>query len=151
MMWADNSAAGRFRRSWRAWLRRLGLPAMARLHVLGDGASWIWKAVGRALTGCRQTLDIYHACEHIAAAGKRLYGEGTAEAAAFLGRGREGLLGEGWTGVCRLIGEELAASDTPRRRSALDRLLKYFVAHLNRLDYRGRLAGGDAIGSGSVE
>jgi hypothetical protein len=88
-MWADISAAKRFRRSWQARLRRLGLPAMARLHVLGDGASWIWNAAGRALTGCRQTLDIYHASQHFAVAGKRLYGEGTAEAIAFLEHGRE--------------------------------------------------------------
>ncbi|WP_435010599.1 hypothetical protein P12x_001878 [Tundrisphaera lichenicola] len=52
VMWADISAARRFRRSWWGRLRRLGLPSMARLHVLGDGASWIWKAAGRALTGC---------------------------------------------------------------------------------------------------
>jgi hypothetical protein len=80
VMWADIATARRFRRSWWARLRRLGLPAMARLHVLGDGASWIWKAAGRALTGCRQTLDIDHASQHIAAAGKRLFGEGTAQA-----------------------------------------------------------------------
>ena len=77
--------------------------------MLGDGASWIWKAAGRALTGCRQTLDIYHASQHIAAAGKRLFGEGTAEATAFHEHGRELLLKEGWAGVCRLIGEELDA------------------------------------------
>ena len=77
-MWADISATKRFRRSWHARLKRLGLPSMARLHVLGDGASWIWKAAGRSLTGCRQTLDIYHASQHIAAAGKRLYGEDVA-------------------------------------------------------------------------
>jgi hypothetical protein len=151
VMWADISAARRFRRSWHARLRRLGLPAMARLHVLGDGASWIWKAAGRALTGCRQTLDIYHASQHIAAAGKRLYGEESAEAKAFHEHGRGLLLKEGWTGVCRLIGEELASEDTPRRRRALDRLLHYFLGHLTRLDYAGRLASGDAIGSGAVE
>jgi hypothetical protein len=151
VMWADISAAERFRRSWWARLRGLGLPAMAELHVLGDGASWIWKSAGRALTGCRQTLDIYHASQQIAAAGKRLFGEGTAEAAAFHQHGRQLLLEEGWNGVCRLIGEELTREDTPRRRAALDRMLNYFVAHLNRLDYRGRLASGDAIGSGAVE
>ena len=51
VMWADISATRRFRRSWHARLKRLGLTAMAGLHVLGDGASWIWKAAGRALTG----------------------------------------------------------------------------------------------------
>jgi hypothetical protein len=150
-MWADITAVKRFRRSWSARLRRLGLPAMAELHVLGDGASWIWKAADRALTGCRQTLDIYHAGQHIAAAGKRLYGKGTAEATAFHERGRALLLGEGWSGVCRLIGEELEREDTPRRRAALDRMLGYFVSHISRLDYAGRLASGDAIGSGVVE
>ena len=151
LMWADISATKRFRRSWHARLKRLGLPAMARLHVLGDGASWIWKAADRALTGCRQTLDIYHASEHIAEAGKRLYGEQTAEATMFHERGREWLLKEGWTGVCRLIGEELEREDTPKRRRALERLLKYFLGHMTRLDYAGRLASGDAIGSGVVE
>ena len=151
VMWADISASRRFRRSWHARLKRLGLPAMARLHVLGDGASWIWKAAGRALTGCRQTLDIYHASQHIALAGKRLYGEGTAEATRFHEHGRELLLKEGWTGVCRLIGEELEREDTPKRRAALDRMLGYFLNHMSRLDYAGRLASGDAIGSGAVE
>lgn len=151
VMWADITAARRFRRSWWARLKRLGLPAMASLHVLGHGASWIWKSAGRALTGCRQTLDIYHASQHIAAAGKRLYGEGTAAALEFHEHGRRLLLHEGWTGVCRLIGEELAREDTLPRRAALERMMTYFVKHLNRLDYRGRLARGEAIGSGVVE
>ncbi len=47
------------------------------------------------------------------------------------------LLKEGWNGVCRLIGEELTSEDTPRRRKELDRLLGYFLAHLNRVDYAG--------------
>jgi len=151
VMWAEISAARRFRRSWWARLHRLGLPSMARLHVLGDGASWIWKAAGRALTGCRQTLDIFHAAEHIAGAGKRLYGKGTAEAAAFHEHGRDLLLEQGWTGICRLIGEELQREDTPGRRRILDQLLGYFVSHMSRIDYTGRLASGDAIGSGVVE
>ncbi len=151
VMWADISATKRFRRSWHARLKRLGLPSMARLHVLGDGASWIWKAADRALSGCRQTLDIYHASQHIATAGKRLFGEQTAEATTFHEHGRELLLKEGWTGVCRLIGEELEREDTPKRRRILDRLLKYFLGHMTRLDYASRLASGDAIGSGVVE
>ena len=119
VMWADISAARRFRRSWWARLKRLGLPSMARLHAPGDGASWIWKAAGRALSGCGQTLDIYHASQHIASAGKRLYGEGTAQAKASHEPGRELLLKEGWVGVCRLIGEELEREDTPARRGIL--------------------------------
>jgi hypothetical protein len=150
-MLADIAAAKRFRRSWWTRLRGLGLPAMAHLHVLGDGASWIWKSAGLALTGCRQMLDIYCSSQHIAVAGKRLFDEGTAAATAFHEHGRELLLKEGWNWVCWLIGEELTREDTPRRWAGSDRMLNYFVAHLKRLDYRVRLARDEAIGSGVME
>ena len=38
---ADISATRWFCWSWHARLVPLGMPSMARLHVLGDGASWI--------------------------------------------------------------------------------------------------------------
>ena len=75
VMWAALSTAERFRRSWHARPRRPGLPATARLRVLGDGASWIRKTAGRSPTGCRQPLDVYHAPGHIASAGERPCGE----------------------------------------------------------------------------
>jgi hypothetical protein len=151
VMWADIAAAKRFRRTWRPRLRRLGLGAMADVHVLGDGASWIWKSADRALSGCRQTLDIYHACEHVADAGRKLYGEATPAATAFFERGRALLLAEGWAGVCRLVGEEYAREDTPSRRGVLEPMTRYFAAHLTRLNYPECLASGRAIGSGVVE
>jgi hypothetical protein len=151
VMWADIAASKRFRRTWRPRLKRLGLGAMADLHVLGDGASWIWRAAERALTGCLQTLDVYHACEHIAAAGNQLHGEGTPAATAFFERGRTFLVAQGWTGVCRLVGEAYTEENTPSRRAVLEPMTRYFAAHLTRLDYRERLADGQAIGSGVVE
>ncbi len=151
IMWADIAAAKRFRRNWKTRLQRLGLKTMAEVHVLGDGASWIWKSANRVLSGCHQTLDIYHACEHIAAAGKTLFGEGTPGATAFFERGRTLLLDEGWTGICRLVGEEYERRDTPSVREVLEPMTRYFVSHLKRLDYPGRLAAGQAIGSGVVE
>lgn len=70
---------------------------------------------------------------------------------AFHEHGRELLLEEGWVGACRPIGEELAAGDATRRRRALDRLLNDFLPRMGRGDYQGRLASGEAIGSGVVE
>lgn len=151
LMWADIATSKRFRWKWNRRLSGLGLDANANLHVLGDGASWIWKSANRALTGCRQTLDIYHATEHIADAGKALFGKETVEAKAFFERGRSLLLSEGWTGICRLVGEAYESEDSPARRAVLEPMLRYFVAHLNRLDYRGNLQSGRAIGSGVVE
>lgn len=151
LMWAEIARAKRFRRRWKTRLERLGLDAMADLHVLGDGAAWIWKSADRALTGCEQTLDIYHACEHIARAGKELYGEGTPQAAAFFERGRSLLLTAGWTGICRIVGEEYEKRDTPAVRQVLEAMIGYFAKHLHRINYKECLAAGKAIGSGVVE
>jgi hypothetical protein len=141
----------RFRRSWRKWSERLGVVDPRQLRVLGDGASWIWKAVDRVFPGSLQVLDVYHACERLALAATRLYGEGTAEAAASLSRARELLLAKGWVGFNEWVGGELTASDTPERRSIIEKAVNYFVKHTRRMDYAAGLASGRAIGSGAVE
>lgn len=143
-----------FRRTWRVPLRRLGVRAFAAVHALGDGAGWIWKSVGRVLTGCTQTLDIYHACERLSGCAQGIFGEASAEANAAFERGRSLLLDDGWPGVCAWAAELLAVEDVAeleRRRKATDRLLNYFAKHVERLNYRAMLAQGKAIGSGVVE
>ena len=149
--WAAIAPAKEFRRTWRRWSRRLGVGQAAELHVLADGADWIWRSVQRVFTGSQQTLDVFHGCGHLARAGQRLYGEGTEAAATFLERGRQFLLESGWSGICQLVAEEYAKGDTPERRKDLEKLVGYFAKHTHRLAYRERLAMGQAIGSGSVE
>ncbi len=143
-----------FRKTWPPALRRLGVTTFAAVHALGDGAGWIWKSVGRVLTGCTQTLDIYHAGERLSRCAQAIFGEGTAAATAAFERGRGLLLADGWAGVCAWVSELLAVADTDeceRRRRATDGLLNYFAKHTERLNYRERLASGRAIGSGVVE
>lgn len=143
-----------FRRTWRPRLRRLGVTCWASVQVLADGASWIWKAVQRALTGCVQTLDFYHACQHLNRCAERVFGEKAAEQRAAYRHARGLLLGKGWAGVCDWVGELLAVEDEPereRRRRATERLLGYFAKHTGRLNYAERLQAGRAIGSGQVE
>lgn len=158
LAFAAIATAQTFRRCWRSTLRHLGVTAFAAVHALGDGAGWIWKAVNRALTGCTQTLDVYHASQRLSGCAQSIFGEGTAAATTAFERGRELLLHDGWHGVCAWVAELLPPADTPeaaaeveRRRPATDRLLGYFAKHVNRLDYRERLASGRAIGSGVVE
>jgi len=154
LAFAAIAAAKTFRRSWRSRLRRLGVTAFGAVHALGDGASWIWKSVDRALTGCVQTLDVFHACEHLAHASVAIFGEGTAEAGTALTRGRTLLIERGWAGVCAWVGELLAVPDADeqdRRRAVTERVLGYFSKHVGRLNYAERLAAGRAIGSGVVE
>ena len=148
------ATAKEFRRQWRPRLRRLGVTCLADVHALADGASWIWKAVQRVLTGCVQTLDFFHACAHLSKCAERIYGEDTQEARAAYRKGRSLLASQGWTGVCQWTGALLAVtgeSERERRRTATDRLIGYFAKHVNRLNYAERLQAGRAIGSGQVE
>jgi hypothetical protein len=143
-----------FRKSWRPRLRRLGVTCLANVHVLADGARWIWKAVQRSLTGCVQTLDFFHACEHLSTCAERIFGEETGEARSAYAHGRELLLRQGWAGVCQWVSELLdvaADSERERRRRPTERLVGYFAKHSNRLNYAERLQAGRAIGSGQVE
>jgi hypothetical protein len=145
--------AREFRKSWRPRLRRLGVGCMADLHVLADGAGWIWKSVGRVLSGCVQTLDFYHACQHLSRCAEGVYGEAAEKAQAYR-HARGLLLQRGWAGVCQWVGELLAVEDErerERRRVATDRLTGYFGKHAGRLNYAERLGAGRAIGSGQVE
>ena len=90
-----------------AWAARLGLTDTAAITTLGDGAAWIWNAAAEQLPGGGGVLDIYHAAEHIADAGKGLFGEGTAAAASWLEGGRGLVLSDGWAGLCDHIGATL--------------------------------------------
>jgi hypothetical protein len=148
------ATAPAFRKRWRPRLRRLGVTCLARVHVLADGASWIWKAVQRSLTGCVQTLDFFHACQHLSKCAERIFGEGTSAARAAYEYSRGLLVRQGWGGVCQWVSELLGVADDAereRRRQATDRLLGYFSKHSQRLNYAERLQGGRAIGSGQVE
>lgn len=143
-----------FRRSWRSRLRQLGVVSCASVHALGDGASWIGKSVQRVLTGCVQTLDFFHACQHLNKAAAGVFGEGTAAAKQAFERGRGLLVEKGWAGVCVWVSELLTVAEEgqrERRRQVTDRVVRYFCPHVGRLNYAERLASGRAIGSGTVE
>jgi hypothetical protein len=148
------ATAKEFRKSWRPRLRRLGVSCLAHVHALADGASWIWKAVQRSLSGCVQTLDFFHACQHLSKCAERIFGEETSEARTAYEHGRALLARQGWAGVCQWVSELLGVADESereRRRRPTDRLINYFSKHTNRLNYAERLQAGRAIGSGQVE
>lgn len=148
------ATAKEFRATWRPRLRRLGVQCLANVHALADGASWIWKAVQRSLTGCVQTLDFFHACQHLSQCSEAVFGEGTSAGRAGYEQSRNLLARHGWAGVCHWVSELLDVADDAereRRRPATDRLIGYFAKHTQRLNYAERLQSGRAIGSGQVE
>lgn len=110
-----------FRKSWGPLLRHLGVSEFVRIQALGDGASWIWKSVGRVVPGCTETLDIYHASERLSGCAQKVFGEGTSEATTAFERGRELLVTDGGSGVCVWVAELLAveqAEERTRRQKA---------------------------------
>lgn len=154
LAFATIATAKEFRSSWRRRLRRLGVDSKAGVQALADGASWIWKSVQRSLTGCVQTLDFFHACQHLSQCSERIFGEQTSETRTAYEHSRGLLVRQGWTGVCQWVAELLAVHDPDereRRRKATERLLGYFSKHTTRLNYAERLQAGRAIGSGQVE
>src|SRR5262245_60374070 len=134
----------------RAEAERLGVPA-AGLGVLGDGAEWIWNLAGREFAEAAGVLAIYHAADHLAAAAKRVCGEGADEARAQAGRGRDRLLADGYGGVTEWLGEVIGAAPAGGDGAALGELLNYIAGHQGRLGYALRLRRGQVIGSGLVE
>jgi hypothetical protein len=50
-----------------------------RICLVGDGADWVWTAMAECFPTGRQVLDFYHCLEHLHAAARALYGEGSLE------------------------------------------------------------------------
>jgi hypothetical protein len=135
----------------RRWAGRLGIRDPSAVTVLGDGAEWIWNQADVQLPGSAGLLDIYHASEHLAAAARVLYGEGSAEGQAWLDEGRQRLLAEGGAGVEAHVAQSRARVRSPAKRAALADVGRYFGRRADYLGYADRLAWGQSIGSGLVE
>ena len=133
------------------WAERLNLTDTAAITTLADGAPWIWNATAEQLKGSGGVLDIFHALGHIADAGRKLFGEKTAESRTWLEEGRALLLSDGWRGLCDHIGATLQKDPELSGHVALAELTGYFAAHTERLNYAYRLHTGRSIGSGLVE
>lgn len=136
---------------WRPWAERLGL-GDERLSVLGDGAEWIWDHSERQFADWTGTLDIFHAGEWLAKAAKAGCGEGTDEAARWLGEARLALLEDGYAGLCEYLSKSGEWVPSPAGLAAkAPEVLNYFCGHRDRLNYALRLLRGQPIGSGLIE
>jgi hypothetical protein len=143
--------SGSFARRWGATAAALGIdPCGGDLTVLGDGADWIWNRAAEQFPHAQGVLDVFHGCEHVAAAAQTYYGEATEWARAATERGRHALLADGYAGIEEWIG---GLGPVPRGGdgAALGGMLNYFAGHRERLPYALRLRRGQAIGSGMVE
>ena len=127
---------------------RRGIDTARDLVVcLGDGAPGNWKQFLMHFPKRVEILDWWHALDHLWAAGKGLYGEGTDEAKAWV-KAREAEL---WAGdVEAVIAALKAEADKPRGKAAADEI-HYFETNKERMRYDRFRACGYPIGSGTVE
>jgi hypothetical protein len=148
---ADIAPAEQFAGRVRHEADRLDVTTAADIAVLADGAEWIWNMAEEVFPQADEVLDFYHAVEHIAAATKAIWGEGTPEAAAQLNAGRAALVSHGKAGWERWLGEAFARVPASGPTDPLLDLAAYLAKHPTRLNYASRLAAGRTIGSGQVE
>ena len=117
--------------------------------LLADGAPWIWNLKAEHLPRARETVDWYHAKEHIFTTAHALLGEGTQAATAWA----EGRADELWR---ERHGSVLAAlrSARPRSRAAQEAVVeldRYITTNRRRMRYCSRRAAGLLVGSGPIE
>lgn len=133
--------------------RRRGLGRAKHVYLVMDGAVWLWDLAEDRFAAAFKTLDFHHASEHLWAVGHALYGEGSAEAVAWVEKLLHGLRHGQEARVVRRLQELL---ERPAERSAetqalLQREANYFETHREHLHYQAMERAGAPIGSGAVE
>jgi hypothetical protein len=140
--------AARFGQRLTLEAHRRGLERAGMVAVLGDGAEWIWNLAGEHFPTAVQIVDWFHASERVWALGRALYGEGTAQTAAWVAQ-QLGRLAQGQ--AARLATEWQTLACRGEAAMVRDEQVTYFTNQASRMAYdRYRAAGWD-IGSGMVE
>lgn len=117
--------------------------------VVADGGVWIWNLASEHFSTSRQVVDWYHAKQHLYAVGNLLFGEGTAEAHAWVKQKETPL----YQGHARQLADEFRELAKTHRRNAksLRQEAGYFENNHRRMQYLETREDGFPIGSGMVE
>jgi hypothetical protein len=133
---------------WHPWD---GTPAELRpVVVLGDGAKWIWDHVATLFgTERTETVDWYHASEHIWTVAKAVYGEDRPETKAWAKTALDHLWQSGPKPM--LAWFDATQSGSPTAMAVLKRERSYFSSNSGRMQYPTYRQHQLPIGSGAVE
>jgi hypothetical protein len=126
-----------------------GLGRAQAACVLGDGSSWIWNLACDRWPQAQQTLDFYHASEHLWSLGAALYGEQTPTTQAWV----EQRLHRLRHGQSSRVLKEIAQIKRPRgpKGRTVKQEQAYFAGQAARMRYKQMADQGWPIGSGAVE
>jgi hypothetical protein len=118
-------------------------------QVIGDGATWIWNLTGEHFFDSRQTVDWYHATEHLHAAAQLRYPEDAAAAQRWYNR-TETTLFQGHAQQIANALRRIAQGDSQPAKD-LRAQASYFENNKRRMQYLEFREDGYPIGSGMVE
>jgi hypothetical protein len=140
------------RRVYAEALRR-GLNQAKRVYVIADGAVWIWKLVEDRFPDAIGGLDFFHASHHLWAIAHDQFGEGSAEARAWVEPLLHQLKHGGEAGVLRTLEDLLELCEETSRgpSETLEREVRYFQTHREHIHYQELERQGCPIGSGAME
>jgi hypothetical protein len=116
---------------------------------IGDGAPWIWNLSGLHFYDSQQTLDYYHAIDHLSTAANLLYPTKPDAAQRWFNKS-ETLLFQGHADQIATT-LALAADGKTQRHKDLRTEADYFHKHKRRMQYLELREEGYPIGSGTVE
>jgi len=122
-------------------------PARYLVVCLGDGAPGNWNQFALHFPKRVEVLDWWHALDHLWAAGKGVFGEGTDKAKAWV-KARETEL---WAGDVEGVIAALRAEAGKEGGQAAADEIHYFETNKERMRYAEFRAHGYPIGSGTVE
>lgn len=130
--------------------RRRGWEQAQDRQTIGDGAAWIWNLVDEHFPDSVQTLDWYHATEHLTEAAKLLKGENTPAMQRWL-NSRKTALYQGHADQISCELEQAAAEKGGEVGALLKREAGYFWEHQHRMGYLELREEEWPIGSGMAE
>lgn len=121
----------------------------SRLFWVADAAAWIDKGVRQQLPGAIRIIDLWHAYQHVHAAGQGIYPDAEAKALRWARRYCDVLKTQGARGLQRRL--RSLRYGPASRQAALEKLSGYLRRHAEHLDYPRYLAKGYPISSGPME
>ncbi len=128
----------------------LGQRPELTLVKLADGAKDNWSYLGAVLPPGIETIDFYHACEHLKVAFDAAYGENSSRSKAQFEKYRH-LLRDEEEGVEKVIRALYHLRDAHPRKKKLSTELAYFRRYRHRMRYAKARVQNLPIGSGVVE
>lgn len=125
-----------------------GWNARAKVHCLGDGATWVARIAEQEFGANSFTLDFFHLCEYVHPCANRCCDQ---EPEQWTRQQRERFKNNESEAVLAELAKHLEADDPPDAEAPVRCAHRYISNRMEQLNYQEALANELPIGSGNVE